>query len=70
MSALYLMVSDTLVINLSDKLENSRGELKQAGGKIFILFGERVLELAPDREMLLAVNNLLRQAWNPLLLRA
>ena len=54
---LRLMVSDPLVMNMSNTLGYLRGELKQAGKKKSVSFSKRVLELGFVKKMLLAMYN-------------
>ena len=54
---LRLMVSDPLVMNMSNTLGYLRGELKDAGRKKPVSFGKRVLEVGFIKKMLLAVYN-------------
>jgi glycosyltransferase involved in cell wall biosynthesis len=54
---LRLMVSDPLVMNMSNTLGYLRGELKDAGKKKPISFGKRVLEIGFIKKMMLAVYN-------------
>jgi glycosyltransferase involved in cell wall biosynthesis len=54
---LRLMVSEPLVMNMSNTLGYLRGELKTQNVKRKIGFTRRVLELSPIRKMLLAVYN-------------
>jgi glycosyltransferase involved in cell wall biosynthesis len=54
---LRLMVSDPLVMNMSNTLGYLRGELKQAGKKKSTSFERRVLEVGFIKKLLLAVYN-------------
>jgi hypothetical protein len=54
---LRLMVSDPLVMNMSNTLGYLRGELRQAGKKKPLSFGKRVLEVGFIKKMLLVVYN-------------
>ena len=54
---LRLMVSDPLVMNMSNTLGYLRGELKDAGKKKSVSFGKRVLEIGFIKRILLAVYN-------------
>ena len=54
---LHLMVSDLLVMNMSNTLGYLRGELKDGGKKKPISFGKRVLEIRFIKKILLAVYN-------------
>jgi hypothetical protein len=54
---LRLMVSDPLVMNMSNTLGYLRGELKQAGKKKRVSFGKRLLEIGFIKKILLVVHN-------------
>lgn len=54
---LRLMVSDPLVMNMSNTLGYLRGELKDSGKKKSVLFGKRILEIGFIKKILLAVYN-------------
>ena len=54
---LRLMVSDPLVMNMSNTLGYLRGELKGGKKKKHVSLGKRVAEMGPIKKLLLAVYN-------------